>query len=315
MKYARHAPHPGGGDAESFPRAAFAALVTGAFIIGFSGIMVRLSPVGPGATGFYRVGIAMPVFLLAMWLEPPARRVRRPRVYPPWTILLPGAFFGVDTACWHWSIQFTTVGNATLLANLAPIFVAFIAWRFFRERMNAAFVSGLVLGLLGVTLLMGLSMQLSTRHLLGDALAVFTAFWYAGYQLSMSRLRRQYSTVTLMAWNCVVAAGVLFLAAFAGRESFTWSHVGLWRGVLPLLTLSLVCHSCGQGLIVYGLRKLPVSFSSVSLLVQPVVAAAAAWVWLGEALSAWQLLGIAVVLCGIYLARLGSLAPRLKTEV
>lgn len=315
MKYARNTvPHAGGG-AEPFPRAAFAALLAGAFIIGFSGIMVRLSPVGPGATGFYRVGIALPVFLVAMWFEPPARRVRRPRVYPAWTILLPGAFFGVDTAFWHWSIQFTTVGNATLLANLAPVFVAFIAWRFFRERINAVFVAGLVLGLLGVTLLMGLSMQLSARNLLGDALAVFTAFWYAGYQLSMNRLRRQYSTITLMAWNCVVATGVLFVVAVAGRESFTWSHVSLWRGLLPLLTLSLVCHSCGQGLIVYGLRKLPAPFSSVSLLVQPLVAAAAAWVWLGESLSTWQLLGVGVVLCGIYLARLGSLAPQIKTEV
>ena len=42
---------------------------------------------------------------------------------------------------------------ASFLANLAPVFVAFIAWRFFRERIDAVFVSGLVLGLLGVTLL------------------------------------------------------------------------------------------------------------------------------------------------------------------
>ncbi len=180
--------------------------------------------------------------------------------------------------------------------------------------MNAVFLLGLTLSLAGVTMLMGISFRLSSARLLGDGLGVFTAFWYAGYQLSMNRLRRQYSTITLMAWNCLVAAGVLWLAAVLAGESFTWGPEHFWRGLAPLLTLSLVCHSCGQGLIVYGLQKLPASFSSVSLLVQPMVATAAAWVWLGEALSAWQVMGAGVVLCGIYLARWGSLPNTQRKE-
>ncbi|MFP4500890.1 MAG: DMT family transporter [Candidatus Hydrogenedentota bacterium] len=297
-----------------FPRLAFTALVMGAFIIGFSGIMVRLSPVGPSATGFYRVGIALPVFFLAMAIEPHERRVRRPRVYSPWMLALPGFFFGIDMAVWHWAVQFTTVSNATLFANLAPIIVTLIAWRFFGERMNAVFLLGLALGLAGVTMLMGISFRLSSARLLGDGLGVFTAFWYAGYQLSMNRLRRQYSTITLMAWNCAVAMVVLWLAAVCSGESFTWGPAQFGRGLAALLTLALVCHSCGQGLIVYGLQKLPAAFSSVSLLVQPMVATAAAWVWLGEALSPWQVAGAGVVLCGIYLARWGSLPNTQRKE-
>jgi len=47
---------------------------------------------------------------------------------------------------------------------------------------------------------------------------------------------------------------------------------------------------------------LPASFSSVSLLLQPVVAAAVAWLVLNEPLSFLQALGGLVVLAGIALA-------------
>jgi drug/metabolite transporter (DMT)-like permease len=62
----------------------------------------------------------------------------------------------------------------------------------------------------------------------------------------------------------------------------------------------------GQGLIAFGMARLPASFSSVSLLVQPAAAAFLAWLLLGEALTGWQLVGGAGVVAGILLARRGS---------
>src|SRR5690606_38135358 len=81
-----------------------------------------------------------------------------------------------------------------------------------------------------------------------------------------------------------------------------------------LLGLALGVHAIGQGLIVFALARLPASFSAVSLLIQPVVAAALGWVGLGIALGGLEILGGLVVLVGIILARLGSdaaLAPAL----
>ncbi|MBW8905233.1 MAG: DMT family transporter, partial [Betaproteobacteria bacterium] len=58
--------------------------------------------------------------------------------------------------------------------------------------------------------------------------------------------------------------------------------------------------------IAYSLAHLPAAFSSVSLLFQPVMAALFAWLLLGEALVPLQMMGAAVVLAGIYLARRGA---------
>jgi drug/metabolite transporter (DMT)-like permease len=75
-----------------------------------------------------------------------------------------------------------------------------------------------------------------------------------------------------------------------------------------LLGLALVSHAAGQGLIAHALAHLPAAFSSVSLLFQPVMAAAFAWILLSEAPVPLQIAGACVVLAGIYLAQRGSKA-------
>ena len=59
-------------------------------------------------------------------------------------------------------------------------------------------------------------------------------------------------------------------------------------------------------MIAYALAKLPAAFTSVGLLLQPVMAALFAWLLLAEPLSALQVVGGVIVLTGILLARRGS---------
>jgi drug/metabolite transporter (DMT)-like permease len=77
-------------------------------------------------------------------------------------------------------------------------------------------------------------------------------------------------------------------------------------GWAVLLGLAWISHAGGQGLIAYALAHLPATFSSVGLLLQPVIAAFFAWILLGEPLVPLQIAGGIVVLAGIYLARRGS---------
>jgi drug/metabolite transporter (DMT)-like permease len=70
-----------------------------------------------------------------------------------------------------------------------------------------------------------------------------------------------------------------------------------------LCGLAWISHTAGHGLITYSLGFLPPAFSSLTLLIQPVLAAVIAWVLLGEALSASQIAGGLIVIAGIGLAR------------
>ena len=67
--------------------------------------------------------------------------------------------------------------------------------------------------------------------------------------------------------------------------------------------LALVSHVGGQTLIAFALAKLPAPVASVTLLIQPVTATLAAATLLGESVVWVQVLGMALVLAGVFVAR------------
>jgi drug/metabolite transporter (DMT)-like permease len=281
---------------------AIAALLSGATFIALSPIFVRLSETGPTASAFWRVALAVP----ALWLVLRVGNTRAAAGYPRRGVLLAaaGLAFAGDLAFWHLSIQHTSVANATLLANLATLFVTLGAWIFLREKPTALFLAGLAGALGGVTLLVASSASGSPGALLGDALGVVTAIFYAAYIFAVKGLRdRGEGTLRLMAVSTTITAGLLLPVALVSGERFFPESAYGWA---VLLGLALVSHAGGQGLIAYALAHLPASFSSVSLLLQPVMAAVFAWLVLAESLAPLQIVGGFVVLAGIYLARRGS---------
>src|SRR3954469_6975111 len=285
---------------------ALTALLAGATFIALSPIFVRESlaaGVGPTAASFCRVALAVPVLWIVYGLR------RRPRVHrssTKWPLLLAaGLAFAGDLGFWHLSIQLTSVANSTLLANLASIFVTLAAWVFLRQRPSGLFLAGLAAALAGVALLVGASAGFGESGLVGDALGVLTAMFYAGYIFAVKGLRdRGETTLQLMAVTSTITAMLLLPAALASGEQLLPSTAyGWWI----LVGLALISHAAGQGLIAYALAHLPATFSSVGLLLQPVIAAFFAGVLLADPLVPLQIAGGLVVLFGIYLARRGSL--------
>jgi drug/metabolite transporter (DMT)-like permease len=75
------------------------------------------------------------------------------------------------------------------------------------------------------------------------------------------------------------------------------------HGWVLLVALAVIAQVVGQGLIAYGLSRLPATFSSLALLVQPLAAAIYAAALLGERLNGVQMAGGVIVLSAIVLAQ------------
>jgi drug/metabolite transporter (DMT)-like permease len=136
---------------------------------------------------------------------------------------------------------------------------------------------------------------------MGDALAALTGLFYASYMLAIKQARdAQASTARLMAWSTTITAVLLLPVALASPQPMLPQAASGW---LVLFGLALVSQVLGQGLIAYAFAHLPASLSSVSLLIQPVVAALAAWAIFGEAIGPAQLVGGAIVLAGIWISK------------
>jgi len=282
-------------------RLALAALVLGGAAIGGSPIFVRLSEVGPLATAFWRVALALiPIFIVSLLKKDAGQKPQSLSDYA--MLILPGVVLALDLATWHLSITMTSVANATLLSNLAPVFVTVIGVLFLKAKISRIFALGLALALAGVVILKGGPAALGTGDLSGDGIAVISAFFYGCYILAIGRLRSRFDTIRIMLWSTASAAVCVFPLGFFYEGHMLPATLYGWSMVLGLAFIS---HASGQVAITYALAYLPPAFSSLTLLLQPVVAAILAWTLLSEPIGPMQALGGAVVLAGIMTARRG----------
>jgi drug/metabolite transporter (DMT)-like permease len=278
---------------------AFAGLLAGGCAIAFAPILVRLSDTGPVASAFWRTALAAP--LLWVWA---LRADPRPAAMSLGPLAGAGLFFACDLGVWHWSITYTSVANSTLLANLAPIFVTLAGWVLYRQSVTRTFLVGMAAAIAGMFILVGPNFAVGGTRLAGDALGALTAVFYAGYMLSIKSARDAgASTARLMAWSTTITALALLPVALLSPQPLLPQAAQGW---VVLAGLALVTQILGQGLIAYAFAHLPAALSSVSLLIQPVMAALFAWALFGEAIGAAQFVGGSIVLAGIWLAKRGS---------
>ena len=274
---------------------AFLVLILGAALIGLVPIGVRLCEMHPLAVGFWRFALALPI--LWWWSRAlPKRTTSSPR--RP-LLVLTGLLFACDIGCYFIAIRATTVANATLLSNCAPIFVAFGVAATVGGVPSRLALLATAVALGGIALLVG--ERLETGHVLGDVLGLVSAVFYGGYLLAVAALRRDQPAVRVMLWVAGVGGLALGVACVVAGISLMPTR-GLDWAILAVL--ALVTQIGGQGAITWAMAHLAPVFSSVVLLVQPVVAAVLAWLlfadgWMGP----WQIVGALLVLGGIVLAR------------
>ena len=226
------APHP----------LAFLSLLAGAAAIAFAPIFVRLSDVSPVASAFWRVALAVP--LLWIW----AFASREPSTSPTLShaslrtplkaALLAGVCFACDLGAWHVSLTWTSVANATLESNFAPVFVTLGAWLLWKQRPNLKFMTALAATLTGAVLIIVPNAAVSRVALAGDMLGVLTAVFYAGYMLAIKRATGQMPVARLMAISATTTAATLLpLASGPAPERLALVAPGVAFAALALASL------------------------------------------------------------------------------
>jgi drug/metabolite transporter (DMT)-like permease len=284
---------------------AFAALVIGAFAMGASPIFVRLADVGPFASAFWRCFLALPFLALWALTEP---KEKRAMFSTDRAVVLSGLFFAGDLFFWHLSILATTVANATFIATMAPVWVAFGAWFVFREKISQGNFLGLALCLTGGAALIGQSYSFAPERLVGDGDALITSLFFGLYMLAVSnaRTRTKIGAGSLAFMSAAITCVCMFAIAMLFETDFMPRSLNGW---LTLLSLAIVSQVLGQGLLAVALGRLPATFSSLVIFLEAVGAAALGWLVLNESLGTLQLLGGALILFGIWVARPRAAAP------
>jgi drug/metabolite transporter (DMT)-like permease len=229
-------------------------------------------------------------------------------------VLLTFGVLGLAFVQWFYfeAISRLDIGVALLIQYIAPVLVALWARFAYHEPVRRRIWAALALSILGIALLVELWSGL-TLDGLGVAAALGSAVTFAVYILSAERAVTRRDPVSLVCYGFLLAS--IFWAVLQPWTSFPVERVDESVSLLGRLEdLSLPVWLLMGWMVVLGtivpfallaasLRHIPASRAAITAMFEPVAATVFAYAWLGESLTAFQLIGALVVLGAILLAQ------------
>ncbi|HSM37042.1 MAG TPA: DMT family transporter [Longimicrobiales bacterium] len=198
----------------------------------------------------------------------------------------------------------TLASNSAILMATAPVWTAALAVPLAREQVGGAAWLGILLTVAGVTLVVlgGASASIGEATLAGDLLTLGAAFAWGLYTVLSIPFVRRYGPLPVTVWTMWVGAVVLpWLGIGQLREvgigSLGWAA---WAAVAYAGVLSI---TVAYVLWYRGVQALGGARTATYGNLVPVVAIGVAWAWLGERPAPLQLVGAALTVSGIAIAR------------
>jgi drug/metabolite transporter (DMT)-like permease len=204
------------------------------------------------------------------------------------------------------------IGVSLLIQYLGTLLVALFAHFVLKEHVRRRLWLALAFALGGLTLVVDLWSGVSLDGL-GVVFSFCSAVTFAGYLLFAERAVGRRDPVSLLCY------GFLFATVFWAFVQPWWSfpfdvpgrsvsllgnlsdlHLPIWALMAWMIVLGTIVPFF---LIVGSMRHITATRAGILAMVEPVVASLVAYGWLDERLGTTQLVGGAVVLCGIVLAQ------------
>jgi drug/metabolite transporter (DMT)-like permease len=226
---------------------------------------------------------------------------------------LSGIFLAVHFATWISSLEYTSVASSVVFVSTGPLWVALLSPLLLKENLSRAAILGLVLALLGGTII-GLSDVclinngikcpalpdvLHGRAMWGNFLALAGAWSVTGYLILGRKLRVKISLVPYIFIVYGMAALALIVLMFAAGKS----PLGLAPNTYGwIFLLAAIPQLIGHSTYNWALKYMPAAFVAVTTLGEPIGSAILAFFILSETPNHATIIGGICILAGIYLA-------------
>lgn len=221
--------------------------------------------------------------------------------------------FGVATlfGAYIMSIHYVGAALASVLLYTAPAWVAVLAWLMLGEAMTGNKIIALCMTIAGVACVsLGPSLLsgqgLGAVNMPGVLLGLLSGLSYATYYIFGKRYLGRYQTPTLFLYALPV--GCLCLLPFVPFSQKSWQA---WA---TLAALALTTTYGAYSVYYAGLRRLEATRTAIVASLEPVLAAALAYVWWNERFDVAGYVGSALILGAVLCTILGSPAKSVDAE-
>lgn len=199
-------------------------------------------------------------------------------------------------------LKFTTASNTGWIIGTAPIFMALLGLFFFKEKLNALKVTGIIIATFGLLLLVGngnpTNIDLIKNK--GDLLVLSSAFTWGIYSMVNKKISLNYSPVMTILYLFIMMA--IIIIPFTVTETAINSVINLSSvGWIAILFLGLLCSGVSYVIWAYALREMESAKVGAYLYFEPFVTVIAAWIFLNEDITLFMILSGLIITAGVYL--------------
>lgn len=254
--------------------------------------------------------VTLGVLFLAVWLSVRHRSLLR----IAWTDLpyfMALGIFGLAmvNCTYMLAIAKIKVAAAILLEYLAPVFIALYALLYLRERLKPMTATAILGAIIGCYLMVGgYNLDLLSLNREGVLFGLASAMAFAWYSVFGERGMRRYPPWTVLFYS-IMAAALFWNVAHLLWAGFPKPFESLLRPYSSfqwLLILYVVVFGTMVpfGLYLDGVSLIRSTRASVTATLEPITAGVISYLFLGESLEAFQLLGGALVIGSIVLLQI-----------
>jgi drug/metabolite transporter (DMT)-like permease len=277
----------------------YVVLVVGICGVASAALLARYGlDAGVSATALsaWRLIVASLGLVLFQLIRPPTVRLQRRDI---WRVAVAGIFLAIHFATWIASLEYVSVARSTLLVATSPLWAGLLGLFIPDLRPRPIFWTGLALAAVGTLLVTSQGLNNTAGKgppWVGDLLAAIGAIAIVPYLLFSQSVQARSGTLVTITWIYSAAAGALVLLLTPLDRMAPPTSPQAW---LSILGMAVFAQMIGHSSLNLSLRYFSTAQVAATTLLEPIFAAALAWVFLGERLTSLQGLGAVVMLIGV----------------
>lgn len=203
-----------------------------------------------------------------------------------------------------YGLKYVSSTVASVIVATIPLFTPVVAWYFYKEKLSKTNVLGLVITFFGVSLVVLDSSFNFTASPLGVALEFLAVAGAIGYASLLKGISHRYNTFTIITYQNLVGA-IFFLPFWIGFEANNFTNIPFHpEAFWAIIKLAIFASTFAFILFTYSVRNIGINKSNIFINIIPVFVAVIAYLVLGDRLNFHQMVGIAIVISGLFLAQI-----------
>ena len=193
---------------------------------------------------------------------------------------------------------------AAVIVSTIPLFSPIGAYYFHNERISLMNFLGIVVSIIGVGIVIfHKGFGVIDANPVGVALMFMAVLAALGYGVMIKKMAAKYNVFSVITYQntfgILFFIPVFFIFEFNHFKTVAFS----WNAVIPLLKLGIFSSTFAFIFFTYSMKNLGITKANIFTNTIPVVTAILAWIYLGEELTYVKMIGICVVIGGLFLSQ------------